>query len=181
MVVAQQLRGQARGRDDARRSHVSRRARAECSSSLVAAHHAHPTSDWLRVGIQNAEKTLPTQAAARGGHGAWKGLPRGSPQRCGAAEDGGADVHRGVLRPPIDEEDKHMNILGWIVLGGLAGWLASTLVRGGGLGIVGDILVGIVGAFIGGFIVYPLGGSRYIGLYFLWFFVVVVWAAVLFC
>ena len=39
----------------------------------------------------------------------------------------------------------------WIVIGLIAGWLASA-VAGGGFGLIGDIVVGIVGAFIGGFI-----------------------------
>jgi uncharacterized membrane protein YeaQ/YmgE (transglycosylase-associated protein family) len=45
-----------------------------------------------------------------------------------------------------------VNILAWIIVGGIAGWLASLVVRGGGMGIVGDIIVGIVGALIGGFV-----------------------------
>ncbi|HEX9069605.1 MAG TPA: GlsB/YeaQ/YmgE family stress response membrane protein [Ktedonobacterales bacterium] len=44
------------------------------------------------------------------------------------------------------------NILAWIVVGGIAGWLAGLVVRGSGLGVIGDIVVGIVGAFIGGFV-----------------------------
>jgi uncharacterized membrane protein YeaQ/YmgE (transglycosylase-associated protein family) len=39
----------------------------------------------------------------------------------------------------------------WLVIGLIAGWLASA-VAGGGFGLLGDIIVGIVGAFIGGFI-----------------------------
>ncbi|MDO9022829.1 MAG: GlsB/YeaQ/YmgE family stress response membrane protein [Deltaproteobacteria bacterium] len=39
----------------------------------------------------------------------------------------------------------------WAVVGLIAGWLASAVV-GGALGIVGDIVVGVVGAFIGGFV-----------------------------
>ena len=39
----------------------------------------------------------------------------------------------------------------WIVVGLIAGWLASA-VAGGGYGLVGDIVIGVVGAFIGGFI-----------------------------
>ena len=39
----------------------------------------------------------------------------------------------------------------WIVIGLVAGWLASA-VAGGGFGLIGDIVVGVVGAFIGGFI-----------------------------
>ena len=45
-----------------------------------------------------------------------------------------------------------VNILAWIIVGGIAGWLASLLVRGSGMGVVGDIIVGIVGALIGGFV-----------------------------
>jgi len=39
----------------------------------------------------------------------------------------------------------------WIAIGLIAGWLASAVV-GGGYGVVGDIVVGVVGAFIGGFV-----------------------------
>jgi uncharacterized membrane protein YeaQ/YmgE (transglycosylase-associated protein family) len=71
-----------------------------------------------------------------------------------------------------------MGILGWIVLGGLAGWLASHLVRGSGLGLLGDIVVGIVGGIIGGFIVGALGGTGVTG-FNLWSFVVAVLGAIL--
>jgi uncharacterized membrane protein YeaQ/YmgE (transglycosylase-associated protein family) len=39
----------------------------------------------------------------------------------------------------------------WIAVGLIAGWLASA-VAGGGFGLIGDIVVGIVGSFVGGFI-----------------------------
>jgi uncharacterized membrane protein YeaQ/YmgE (transglycosylase-associated protein family) len=42
-------------------------------------------------------------------------------------------------------------LLIWIAIGLIAGWLASAVV-GGGMGVVGDIVVGVVGAFLGGFI-----------------------------
>ena len=45
----------------------------------------------------------------------------------------------------------------WLVVGLIAGFLASLVMRGGGYGIVGDIIVGIVGAFIGGFLASLLG------------------------
>jgi uncharacterized membrane protein YeaQ/YmgE (transglycosylase-associated protein family) len=64
-----------------------------------------------------------------------------------------------------------MSLLGWIVIGGLAGWLASVLVRGRGLGLLGNIVIGIVGAFIGGLIVSVLGGTGMTG-FNLWSFVV---------
>ena len=71
-----------------------------------------------------------------------------------------------------------MGILGWIILGGLAGWLASRLVRGTGLGLLGDILVGIVGGVIGGFIIGALGGTGITG-FNLWSFVVALLGAIL--
>jgi len=45
-----------------------------------------------------------------------------------------------------------MGILAWIVVGLIAGWLASRVMRGGGYGLIGDIIVGVVGALIGGFL-----------------------------
>lgn len=45
-----------------------------------------------------------------------------------------------------------MNILAWLVVGLIAGWLASQVMRGGGYGLIGDIIVGVVGALIGGFL-----------------------------
>ena len=45
-----------------------------------------------------------------------------------------------------------MGILAWLVVGLIAGWLASIVMRGGGYGLIGDIIVGIVGALIGGFL-----------------------------
>lgn len=45
-----------------------------------------------------------------------------------------------------------INILAWIIVGGIAGWLAGLVVQGTGLGIIGDIIVGVVGALIGGFL-----------------------------
>ena len=71
-----------------------------------------------------------------------------------------------------------MGILGWIILGGLAGWLASRVVRGSGLGLLGDIVVGIVGGIIGGFIIGVLGGTGITG-FNLWSFVVAVLGAIL--
>jgi uncharacterized membrane protein YeaQ/YmgE (transglycosylase-associated protein family) len=54
-------------------------------------------------------------------------------------------------------------ILGWIIIGLLAGAIASHLVRGKGLGCLLDIVVGVVGAFIGGLLVSLLipQGTRY--------------------
>lgn len=47
-------------------------------------------------------------------------------------------------------------ILLWIAIGLIAGWLASAVV-GGGYGVIGDIVVGVVGAFLGGLLFRSLG------------------------
>jgi len=41
-------------------------------------------------------------------------------------------------------------ILAWLLVGLVAGWLAGQFMRGGGFGLIGDIIMGVVGAFIGG-------------------------------
>ena len=45
-----------------------------------------------------------------------------------------------------------MSILAWIVVGLIAGWLAGQVMRGGGYGLLGDIIVGVVGGLLGGWI-----------------------------
>lgn len=45
-----------------------------------------------------------------------------------------------------------MSILAWIVVGLIAGWLAGMVMKGGGYGVLGDIIVGIVGGLLGGFL-----------------------------
>ena len=52
-----------------------------------------------------------------------------------------------------------MSIIGWIVLGLLAGWIAGMVMRGGGYGLLGDIVLGILGAIIGGWITGILTGT----------------------
>ena len=44
------------------------------------------------------------------------------------------------------------SLIAWIVIGAIAGWLAGLLVKGYGFGLVGNIVVGIVGAAIAGFL-----------------------------
>ncbi len=45
-----------------------------------------------------------------------------------------------------------MGILAWIIVGLIAGWLAGEVMRGSGFGLLGDIIIGIVGALLGGFL-----------------------------
>jgi uncharacterized membrane protein YeaQ/YmgE (transglycosylase-associated protein family) len=57
-----------------------------------------------------------------------------------------------------------MDLLTWLIVGLIAGVLAS-FVMGGGFGIVGDIIIGIVGAFVGGWLFSRLGvGTPFAGL-----------------
>jgi uncharacterized membrane protein YeaQ/YmgE (transglycosylase-associated protein family) len=51
------------------------------------------------------------------------------------------------------------SIVTWIVIGGLAGWMAALIVEGYGFGLLGNIIVGIIGAGIAG-LVTPLVGMN---------------------
>jgi uncharacterized membrane protein YeaQ/YmgE (transglycosylase-associated protein family) len=49
----------------------------------------------------------------------------------------------------------------WLLIGAIAGWLAGQIMTGGGFGLVGNIVVGIVGAFVAGWLFprfWPMGG-----------------------
>jgi uncharacterized membrane protein YeaQ/YmgE (transglycosylase-associated protein family) len=53
-------------------------------------------------------------------------------------------------------------LLAWLIVGLVAGFLASRVMRGGGYGLIGDIVVGIIGAFLGGWLAGLLGiGGSY--------------------
>jgi uncharacterized membrane protein YeaQ/YmgE (transglycosylase-associated protein family) len=55
-----------------------------------------------------------------------------------------------------------MDLLTWLIVGLVAGVLAA-LVMGGGYGLIGDIIIGIVGAFVGGWLFDKLGVNRPFG------------------
>jgi len=48
-------------------------------------------------------------------------------------------------------------IIIWLIVGAIAGWLAGMVVKGGGYGLIGDIVVGIVGALIAGWLLPRIG------------------------
>lgn len=52
-----------------------------------------------------------------------------------------------------------MEFVWFILIGLVAGWLAGQLMKGGGFGVVGDIVVGVLGALIGGFLFRTLLGT----------------------
>jgi uncharacterized membrane protein YeaQ/YmgE (transglycosylase-associated protein family) len=57
-----------------------------------------------------------------------------------------------------------MEFLWFILIGLAAGWLAGQLMKGGGFGLVGDIVVGVIGALLGGFLFSTFGVSAGGGL-----------------
>lgn len=71
-----------------------------------------------------------------------------------------------------------MGLIAWIILGGLAGWIASKIMGNDKQqGVLGNIIVGIIGAGIGGFIVSMIGGEGVTG-FNIWSLVVAVLGAI---
>ena len=71
-----------------------------------------------------------------------------------------------------------MQLLIWIVFGGIVGWLAS-MIMGTGEGVLGNIVVGVVGAVLGGFIMNAFGQAGVTGFNFYSFFVAILGSVVL--
>ena len=72
-----------------------------------------------------------------------------------------------------------MGIIGWIILGGLAGWVASKFVgTDKNQGVIGNIIAGILGGVVGGWVFSLLGGTGVTG-FNIWSFVVAVVGAVI--
>ncbi len=71
-------------------------------------------------------------------------------------------------------------IVTWIIVGGLAGWVASKIAKtDASQGLLGNIVVGIIGGLLGGFIVELLGGQGFTG-FNIWSFFVALLGAVVF-
>jgi uncharacterized membrane protein YeaQ/YmgE (transglycosylase-associated protein family) len=70
-----------------------------------------------------------------------------------------------------------MSLLVFLLVGLVAGWLAGKLVKGGGFGLVGDLVVGVIGAFVGGF--FQLNGASPAGADYwavFWWLHLVLWS-----
>lgn len=52
-----------------------------------------------------------------------------------------------------------MSVLSWVVVGLIAGFLAGQVMRGGGYGLIGDLIVGVLGGLLGGWI-----GTTFLGI-----------------
>lgn len=61
--------------------------------------------------------------------------------------------------------------IGYIIIGGIAGFLASKIVKGGGSGILMDIVIGVIGAFVAGLVLNLVGVDVNSGGYWFTFFV----------
>ena len=71
-----------------------------------------------------------------------------------------------------------MSVIGWIILGLIAGFIGSKIVDRSGQGILLDIVLGIVGAIVGGFIFSAVGSTGVTGLNLWSMFVAVVGAVI---
>ena len=57
-----------------------------------------------------------------------------------------------------------MHLIGFLIIGAIAGWLAGKIMSGHGYGIIWDVVLGVVGAFVGGFIFSLIFGTQPTGL-----------------
>ncbi len=70
-----------------------------------------------------------------------------------------------------------MGIIAWIILGLIAGFIASKIVNKSGQGVMMDIVLGIVGALVGGFLVSIVGGAGITG-FNIWSILVAIFGAI---
>jgi uncharacterized membrane protein YeaQ/YmgE (transglycosylase-associated protein family) len=71
------------------------------------------------------------------------------------------DAKRCDQRGRVKMEEAMISLLWFLLIGGLAGWLAGKLTRGRGFGVIGDIAVGIAGSLIGRLLFGLLGLGAY--------------------
>jgi uncharacterized membrane protein YeaQ/YmgE (transglycosylase-associated protein family) len=62
-----------------------------------------------------------------------------------------------LLQEKVVVVEWRRGLIGWLVIGLLAGWLAGKIARGRGFGCIGDIVLGLIGSVIGGWIFTQLG------------------------
>src|SRR5512133_1488160 len=67
---------------------------------------------------------------------------------------------RSINNMPFAAKESLMSFILWLIVGGIVGWLASLVMRTDGQqGILLNVIVGIVGAFIGGWLISPMVGT----------------------
>jgi uncharacterized membrane protein YeaQ/YmgE (transglycosylase-associated protein family) len=89
-----------------------------------------------------------------------------------------AFVHLGATVAVSHTKDINMSIIGWILLGLIAGFIASKIVNKSGDGFILDVVLGIVGAVVGGFIFNMIGAAGVTGFNIWSMFVAVIGAIV---
>jgi uncharacterized membrane protein YeaQ/YmgE (transglycosylase-associated protein family) len=57
----------------------------------------------------------------------------------------------------FDRRNNLMNIVLWLISGVIAGWLTGLIMKGGGYGLIGDLVIGLLGGVIGGYLAGLLG------------------------
>jgi uncharacterized membrane protein YeaQ/YmgE (transglycosylase-associated protein family) len=62
-----------------------------------------------------------------------------------------------LLASEVIVVDYRRGLIGWILIGLIAGWLAGKIARGRGFGCIGDIILGLIGSLLGGWIFTKLG------------------------
>lgn len=73
-----------------------------------------------------------------------------------------------------------MGILSWIIVGGIAGWLSTKIIKPQKpKGCISGVLLGIIGAIVGGFLMSLIGGTKVTGLNFYSIFVATLGAVLL--
>jgi uncharacterized membrane protein YeaQ/YmgE (transglycosylase-associated protein family) len=75
-----------------------------------------------------------------------------------------ASINRDTLRGEKVMHLSSQSLLVIIVVGIVAGWLAGRVMEGGGFGLVGDLIVGLIGAFIGDWLLPRLGIHLGVGI-----------------
>lgn len=81
-----------------------------------------------------------------------------------------------LAEPPYFES---VSWFAYIIIGGIAGWLAGKIVKGGGSGILMNIVIGVVGGFLGGFLLTLLGFDVASGRKWFTFFTALLGAVIL--
>lgn len=81
-----------------------------------------------------------------------------------------------LAAPPVFES---VSWFAYIIIGGIAGWLAGKIVKGGGSGILMNIVIGVIGGFLGGFLLSLLGFDVESGRKWFTFFTALLGAVIL--
>src|ERR1700749_915295 len=75
-----------------------------------------------------------------------------------------ASLREGVKPSATMPRKRKMSIIAWLVVGLIAGWIGSMIVNRSGEGLMMDIVLGVVGALVGGFIFQALGHTGVTGI-----------------